>query len=468
MWKVEIGVNHDGGECKVLGEYKLLRELGEANMSRYVLAVHELHRSVHMIRVMSKSLLNQSDEVRDLFYNELAALRRHSHPSVVPLTEILEDERCAYVVTTYLSGPPFCDMLSTAAAPHRSRNSESRARTLYHQVVNIALFLERHKIAHWFKLQNIIQASRDKLILLDFRSAEEEGMNRGRTVLSLQSTHYRAPELLYTESYDAAGNAWACGVALYMLITGTLPFDTKTTERDLKEKILFSSFNLPTWVSAGARDLICVLLRKQPATRLALRDISKHPWFADGILGHDDKSVLLDTMWSRLSLQTPRGKSRAEGSRNPRHGWSRTTSNRTRTTPMELISPPQFSLSHSQSTRLRPKSVTFEQPLPSALLSKRLAPRVNSTPASLRAKADEEHMRIAQQLVEEEAGMNALESIPSFTARQNRRRSRDSVSLPDRKRTKRQRSRLESQSLPHKAKRWSLEFRSPVIIRRLP
>ncbi|XP_022235896.1 tribbles homolog 1-like, partial [Limulus polyphemus] len=91
---------------------------------------------------------------------------------------------------------------------------------------------------------------------------------------------YVSPEILTTiGSYSGrAADCWSLGVMLYTLLVGRYPFHD-IDHSALFGKICRGKFNIPDMVSSRAKCLIRSLLRKDPAERLAIDDVLRHPWF---------------------------------------------------------------------------------------------------------------------------------------------------------------------------------------------
>lgn len=71
---------------------------------------------------------------------------------------------------------------------------------------------------------------------------------------------------------------WSCGVILFALICGYLPFEDPNTA-NLYKKILNGDYTIPRFVSSESRDLIQNILNTDPEKRFKIGDIRKHPWF---------------------------------------------------------------------------------------------------------------------------------------------------------------------------------------------
>lgn len=70
--------------------------------------------------------------------------------------------------------------------------------------------------------------------------------------------------------YDgSASDIWSCGIILYALLTGHLPFDDENI-RHLLSKVKAGKFYMPTDISAGARDLISRMLTVNPKRRITV------------------------------------------------------------------------------------------------------------------------------------------------------------------------------------------------------
>ncbi|EMS57854.1 SNF1-related protein kinase catalytic subunit alpha KIN10 [Triticum urartu] len=73
-------------------------------------------------------------------------------------------------------------------------------------------------------------------------------------------------------------DVWSCGVILYALLCGTLPFNDDNIPK-LFKKIKGGIYTLPSHLSALARDLIPRMLVVDPMKRITIHEIREHPWF---------------------------------------------------------------------------------------------------------------------------------------------------------------------------------------------
>jgi serine/threonine protein kinase len=98
---------------------------------------------------------------------------------------------------------------------------------------------------------------------------------------SCGSPNYAAPELINGKYYYGSSiDIWSCGVILYTLLTGALPFNEKQTAK-LYNKIRECKYVLPENLSDSAKDLIFRMLQKDPLNRISISEIKQHKWFSN-------------------------------------------------------------------------------------------------------------------------------------------------------------------------------------------
>lgn len=117
-----------------------------------------------------------------------------------------------------------------------------------------------------------------------FASAKDDLM-----ATSCGSPCYAAPELVVSEGLyvGSAVDIWSCGVILYAMLCGYLPFDDDPANPDgdninlLYKHILSSSLAFPDYVSEKAQDLLVKMLVPDPTKRCDIQTIMNHPWLKE-------------------------------------------------------------------------------------------------------------------------------------------------------------------------------------------
>lgn len=96
---------------------------------------------------------------------------------------------------------------------------------------------------------------------------------------SCGSPNYAAPEVISGKLYAGPEvDIWSCGVILYALICGSLPFDDENVST-LFRKIRSGLYYAPPHLSPSVQDLLSKMLHVDPVKRASIADIRKHPWF---------------------------------------------------------------------------------------------------------------------------------------------------------------------------------------------
>lgn len=90
---------------------------------------------------------------------------------------------------------------------------------------------------------------------------------------------YAAPEMIAGKRYHGLNvDIWSCGVILYALICGYLPFEDPNTS-NLYKKIMSGVYEVPNFISNEAKDLLKCILNTDPERRFGINEIKNHLWF---------------------------------------------------------------------------------------------------------------------------------------------------------------------------------------------
>jgi len=134
-------------------------------------------------------------------------------------------------------------------------------------------------------IENLLLDENDTLKISDFGlSALSSASDGGQKMLmtTCGTPNYVAPEVLKEKGYSGkTADVWSCGVILFVMLAGYLPFEDETMN-GLFAKIENGRFSFPSFFSADVKDLISKMLVVNPDERITVEGIMNHPWFKKG------------------------------------------------------------------------------------------------------------------------------------------------------------------------------------------
>ena len=196
------------------------------------------------------------------------------HPHIIRLYEVIETPNDIYVVMEYVESGELFDYIV-----EKGRLMEDEARHFFQQIISGVEYCHRNMVVHRdLKPENLLLDSRSNVKIADFGLSNV--MRDGHFLkTSCGSPNYAAPEVISGRLYAGPEvDVWSCGVILYALLCGSLPFDDENIP-NLFKKIKGGIYTLPSHLSPGARDLIPRMLLVDPLKRITIPEIRQHPWF---------------------------------------------------------------------------------------------------------------------------------------------------------------------------------------------
>ncbi|TYG98760.1 hypothetical protein E1A91_A10G132800v1 [Gossypium mustelinum] len=262
----------------LLGKYELGRLLGRGSFAK----VHEAtsledNNSVVAIKIIDKTkTVDAAMEPRII--REVSAMRRlQHHPNILKIHEVMASKTKIYLVMELASGG---ELFSKVL--RRGRLTESAARRYFSQLVSALHFCHLNGVAHRdVKPQNLLLDQSGNLKVSDFGlSALPEQLNDvGLLHTACGTPAYTAPEVVRRKGYKGSkADAWSCGVILFVLLAGYLPFDDGNL-MTMYKKIQRREFQFPSWISKQAKAIIWQLLDPNPDTRMSIAKLMETSWF---------------------------------------------------------------------------------------------------------------------------------------------------------------------------------------------
>eukprot|EP00889_Picochlorum_renovo_P006864 jgi/Picre1/33894/NNA_001373.t1 len=233
-----------------LSNYRLGKTLGIGSFGKVKVAEHILTGNKVAIKILNRKKIKQMD-MEEKVKREIKILRLFMHPHIIPFDYIVE----------------------------KGRLVEDEARHFFQQIISGVEYCHRHMVVHRdLKPENLLLDSRANVKIADFGLSNV--MHDGHFLkTSCGSPNYAAPEVISGRLYAGPEvDVWSCGVILYALLCGSLPFDDENIP-NLFKKIKGGIYTLPSHLSPGARDLIPRMLLVDPLKRITIPEIRQHPWF---------------------------------------------------------------------------------------------------------------------------------------------------------------------------------------------
>ncbi|KAG6492476.1 CBL-interacting protein kinase 4-like [Zingiber officinale] len=272
----------------LLGKYELGRLLGRGTFAKVYLARSVSDGADVAVKILDKAEMVETG-MADSVLTEVAAMRRLSHPNILRLYEVLATRSKIFLVMEHAPGG---DLLGRVA---RRRLPEHASRRYFHQLVSALHYCHARGVAHRdVKPQNLLLDRDGNLKVSDFGlAALPDRLRDGLLLTACGTPAYTAPEVFRRKGYDgAAADAWSCGVILFVLLAGSLPFDDANLAV-MYRRIHRRDYELPPWISPPARRLLVRLLDPNPDTRMTIANLFDHPWLK--------RSLSLDSQLDNLS-----------------------------------------------------------------------------------------------------------------------------------------------------------------------
>ncbi|KAJ3696315.1 hypothetical protein LUZ61_000020 [Rhynchospora tenuis] len=264
------GTGRDHDDPLLLGKYSLGRTLGEGNFGKVRYARHTTTGHPFAVKILS---LRCHDQIK----REIGTLKLLHHPNVVRLHEVSASKTKIYMVLEYVNGGELFDRIDI-----KGKLPEEETRKLFQQLIDGISYCHDKGIYHRdLKPENVLIDTKGTLKISDFGlSALPQHLGKdGLLHTTCGSPNYIAPEVLGNRGYHGSmSDIWSCGVILYMMLVGHLPFEDRNIVV-LYQKILMGETKIPTWLSVGVQNLLKRILDPNPMTRIDIEGIKSNDWF---------------------------------------------------------------------------------------------------------------------------------------------------------------------------------------------
>ena len=211
---------------------------------------------------------------------EIEIIQKLSHPNILQIFEIFDDENNYYIICENIEGKPLFEYIVNDNSFH-----EKEVCQVMKEILLTVNYLHSLNIMHRdLKPESIVikklENNTYKIKFVNFSTATE--FIEGKQLTQFVGTHYYvAPEVI-TKNYNELCDIWSCGIIMYILICEYPPFQGKNND-EILHNIRFTElkFKKNEWahISNSCKDLIRKMLSKNPKKRPSADNCLKHRWF---------------------------------------------------------------------------------------------------------------------------------------------------------------------------------------------
>ncbi|KEH23261.1 putative protein kinase CAMK-CAMKL-CHK1 family [Medicago truncatula] len=264
----------------LFGKYEIGRLLGVGASAKVYHATNiETGKSV-AVKVISKKKLINNGEFAANIEREISILRRLHHPNIIDLFEVLASKSKIYFVVEFAEAGELFEEVAK-----KEKLTEDHARRYFRQLISAVKHCHSRGVFHRdLKLDNLLLDENDNLKVTDFGLSAVKNQIRPDGLLHTVcgTPSYVAPEILAKKGYEGAkADVWSCGVVLFTVTAGYLPFNDYNVTV-LYRKIYRGQFRFPKWMSCDLKNLLSRMLDTNPKTRISVDEILEDPWFSSG------------------------------------------------------------------------------------------------------------------------------------------------------------------------------------------
>ncbi|KAA8494376.1 Myosin light chain kinase A [Porphyridium purpureum] len=306
-WAAELS---NAARADVEHYYTIGRKIGSGAFAHVYLATSRVTGTAYALKEID---MTHEMNKPELVMAEILVMRSVCHPRLVQMHDVFERPDKVQVVVEYMAGGELYDRIAELGG---KGFSERNAQAVFREILQGVEYLHRHRIVHRdLKPENVLCTGTEwplQVKLCDFGlssmtchavgpelvgadQAEGDGQDSDPPERKIVGTaNYVAPETARREMSGAPADMWACGVVLFVILSGKLPFNGKS-EEDVIKKVAAAKFTMPPreWrgISPAAKSLVLSLMNADPRKRLSASGALQHAWLqtetSDAPIGND-------------------------------------------------------------------------------------------------------------------------------------------------------------------------------------
>lgn len=277
--KAEIGRmaserQEENVEVKQKGNYLLGKTLGEGAFGLVKCGTHITTGEKVAVKILDKTRMKEEEDDFNRVKKEINILKKLRHKNVIQLYEIIESQNKLYLVIELCEGKELFDYIVD-----NQKLSEAEACKLFQDLIDGVEYLHSQNIVHRdLKPENLLLDSERNLKITDFGLSTVYS-NENLLTTPCGTPSYAPPEMLKGEEYHGLlSDIWSCGVILFAMLCGYLPFSESNEDINCRN-IIEGNFEIPDYLSPGVVDLLANVLKIDPVERYDIQQVRQHTWF---------------------------------------------------------------------------------------------------------------------------------------------------------------------------------------------
>ncbi|KAG5464650.1 hypothetical protein LSCM4_00090 [Leishmania orientalis] len=256
------------------GPYQVGETIGRGTFAKVKIGYHETTKVRVALKIISRKVMDSDARSSLKIKREIKIMRVLRHPHITRLYDVVKTKHDIVLVMEYVSGGELFDFIT-----RKGRLEEPTARALFQQLTAAVAYCHRYRVTHRdIKPENIMMEHGSHSVKLSDFGLSSITHDGRFFETSCGTPNYASPEVVSGRLYGGPEtDVWSCGVVLYAMLCGTLPFDDNNIAI-LFKKIQAADYAIPSHVSLPAQDLLHRVLVVNPLERATMEQVMQHPW----------------------------------------------------------------------------------------------------------------------------------------------------------------------------------------------